>query len=529
MMKKITMTLPVLLACLALPAQNSINQSVEITNDYKTQMADLQKGEVNISIPDSLHEFDYQFDYSVFDSPYKGAYEFSPYFIQMTPDKSVYDGTSFRLRAGAGYTLHPVLDFVWTPVRNSSTALTVMNSGKGYIGEFLFGPTDQAYNGYDVDDRLGFQADFIGKGFYSKLYGGWNGIFSKSTIASSCYNALNLGFGVKSRNDNPSFFFYDFDLGYRYAADNMGSFGTVGAHDISLTGCIGPVIKKKFRILVDFRGELESLADNGAGTGDYTHFTLDATPHIVLDAGIFHLDAGIAVDYTHADRNLFSLSPMVKASLSIVRDIVDFYAGFTGGQEMHTYSSLKEFNHFAFATVPEITQTRYNAFGGFKGSIGPHFDYDAKVGYMVVDNALLSFPTIQYGNMAKLYVDFDFAWHSDRLDVDGDFSFAPVSYLYSGLGFQSPKYKGDFRVTYNWNRRIYVGATARIMADRKCPDLDYKWIPGYIDPGVFCEFKLSRAFGLWIEGGNFLGNRIYDVPAYIMKSPHFTVGVSCSL
>ena len=92
-----------LLAC-GLPAlSQNIRQSVEVTNEYEAKFSDFQKLGADTQIPDSLYEFDYSFDYSVFDSPYRGSYEFTPYEIQLTPDPMVYDGRRFILRAGAGY------------------------------------------------------------------------------------------------------------------------------------------------------------------------------------------------------------------------------------------------------------------------------------------------------------------------------------------------------------------------------------------------------------------------------------------
>jgi len=529
-MKKIAAILPALLVWASAPAQNGLHQSVEVSNDFKTQMADLQKGELPLSIPDSLQEFDYHFDYSVFDSPYKGAYEFSPYFIKMTPEKSVYDGKTFWLRAGAGYTLHPMLDFVWTPVRNAKTGITFYNNGAAYIGNYtLIGNGGGEYSGYDIGDDLRFRADFIGDGFYSRLSGGWQGIFARTIGDVNAYNSFDIDLNVKSRTNNPSYFYYDFDLGYKYSNDNLQSAGSYNGNLISLKGCVGPVVKSTFRFLVDFEGDLELMKNNKVSSGNYTHFLLSATPHLVFDLGPVHLDAGVVVDYSHTVRDLFSLSPAITASFSFVKDIVDFYAGFVGGQKMHTYESLKNSNHFDYGMVPEASQTRYDVFGGFKGVVGEHFDYDIKAGYKVVDNSLVDYMTIQYGDASKMYINFAVAWRGDDFDFDGNVTVNPIRNLYSGIGFQSPLYEGDIRALYNWNKRIYAGATLKMMSSRKCNDGVVKSIPWYISPGVMAEYKFSRSFGVWAEGGNLLGHTVYNVAGYMMKGAYFNVGISCCL
>ncbi len=64
-----------------------INQSVQVTNDYETRFADFKKSEPDLVLPDSLYAFDYSFDYSVFDSPYKGSYEFTPYNVEIVHEE----------------------------------------------------------------------------------------------------------------------------------------------------------------------------------------------------------------------------------------------------------------------------------------------------------------------------------------------------------------------------------------------------------------------------------------------------------
>ena len=87
-------------------AQN-LNPTVQVTNAYDNKLMDISKHSLQMAVPDSLLRFDWDFNYSVFDNPYKGAYEFNPYIIDMKPEASVYDGKRLLLSAGVGYTIHP--------------------------------------------------------------------------------------------------------------------------------------------------------------------------------------------------------------------------------------------------------------------------------------------------------------------------------------------------------------------------------------------------------------------------------------
>ena len=73
MRKYITSAAAFLIAVFSANAQN-INAQVQVTNSYSSSVGDFAKQNVPVNVPDSALKFDYDFDYSVFDSPYRGAY-----------------------------------------------------------------------------------------------------------------------------------------------------------------------------------------------------------------------------------------------------------------------------------------------------------------------------------------------------------------------------------------------------------------------------------------------------------------------
>ena len=534
-MKRILTITFSLLCCACLYAQNGINQSVEVSNEYQSRLSDLKKGNVEMNVPDSLLHFDYSFDYSVFDSPYKGAYEFSPYFIKLNPSKSVYDGKKLFIRAGAGYSLNPEIDFWWSAVQKENFYVSVFNNGSGFWGEYTYMPGDpssETYSGHDASDNLGVLAGWVNK--YSKvsLKAGWDGIFSKSPSWKSGMNSVYATLGVKAKNDSPSFFYYDFNLGYRYTNDCFGELGAMNVSDVSLFGSVGPVIQRKFRLLIDFKADFENIRDGHPDMDDAKMFLLNATPHLKFALGPVSLDAGVKVDFSSSDEKLFSLSPAVTASMSLVKDKLEMYAGFVGGQTLHDYYSLKAQNHFHIRTAdsPTVSQTRYNAYVGFKGTLGKGFDYDLSGGYMDVDSGATPYMTYLKADFSKAFVDLSLAYRNERINFDMNAEFVPYSTLQKDiLSFSSPKFKGDARFVYNWSRRIYAGVWVGWMSARKSRSETFSSLPFYISPGVYGEYMFSDAFGVWVEGGNLLGHKIYTTPGYSHKGPYFTLGISYKL
>ena len=136
-MKKTNILSAALLLALTVPAgAQNINQSVQVTNEYLTRFADFQKQGEELQVPDSLLRFDYNFDYSVFDTPYRGSYEFSPYRIDATPAARLSDASRLYLRAGAGYTFHPELQFAWRVLDEQNYKIRLTAGAGGYAGPY---------------------------------------------------------------------------------------------------------------------------------------------------------------------------------------------------------------------------------------------------------------------------------------------------------------------------------------------------------------------------------------------------------
>lgn len=173
-MKKIYF-LPIVAAMLipmGAAAQN-LNPTVSVTRTYEGKLMDVHKPMETMAVADSMSRFDLDFDYSVFDNPYRGAYDFKPYELQMRPQDNPYTGRKMYFKAGAGYRLRPSVDFVWEPnLKTEKFKMDVFASHHSYIGKYRkmwfdddFRLTTAAdkerWNGYDMMSVAGFngQAD----------------------------------------------------------------------------------------------------------------------------------------------------------------------------------------------------------------------------------------------------------------------------------------------------------------------------------------------------------------------------------
>ena len=114
-----------------------VNPTVEVSRAYRSGHAAVDKPAMQMAVPDSVLRFDIDVDYTVNASPYRGSYEFRPYMLDIRPDRTVSDAGQFFLRLGAGYSLHPVADVVYTPrFRTSAFSMGIYGTHRSYFGRY---------------------------------------------------------------------------------------------------------------------------------------------------------------------------------------------------------------------------------------------------------------------------------------------------------------------------------------------------------------------------------------------------------
>ena len=160
-------------AVTALAYGQNLNPTVEVTNTYEGGASSINKPVQKMAVPDSVTRFNLDFDYSVFEKPYQGAYEFTPYYVQLKPAPKASTTEKFFLRAGAGFTLHPELDLVWTPVQKERYRMSVYATHHSYFGryhDFVLGAAQDGVNPVGKSDKMnpdtcgGFAFDSNGNG-----------------------------------------------------------------------------------------------------------------------------------------------------------------------------------------------------------------------------------------------------------------------------------------------------------------------------------------------------------------------------
>lgn len=524
-------------AVLPLAAQN-INQSVSVTNDYIARFADFQKQQTGMQVPDTLYRFAYDFDYSVFDTPYRGSYDFSPYRIELTPEPMTPDSKRLYLRAGAGYSLHPQFELAWQALRADDLSVGVYADIDGYAGRYGRRGADGNFGGHDIRSRAGLNGLLLRPRSRLSYQFGYEGIYSgeagNAPLFRSAFQSALASARIRSREYAGAVLRYDVRADYRHSGDSYtlpARTGHIGENVLLFGFSAGPVVRQKYGFLMDADLGMQNISSANellGGTG--TNFYASLRPHLDFVLGPVHLDAGLRLDYAGpAGAFRFSLSPDVTARMDIPQMDLELYAGISGGQSLRTFYDLKQINHTAQLTAAQagISREQLHILAGLTGRWNSRLQYSLETGYVsYLGQPLASLCGIVLTDYKSAYGLGRLSWKGERLDLDGIVSYSYLR-IYQGTGaYAPPAVTATLQGSYNWLRQLRFGAFLDFASSRILITGDGVKIPAYANVGLTGAWQIDAHWGLWAEAGNLLGMAIERMPGFVEKSPYLTLGLS---
>lgn len=590
-MKRIYLVAASVLLASAVSFGQNFNPTVEVTNVYQGNASEVRKPSMKMNVPDSLLRFDLDFDYEVFDKPYQGAYSFKPYMLNMRPEKDAWRGRRLYLKAGAGYTLHPRLEFVFSPEQSGPFQMSVYASHRSYFGNYhelrpanadglyRLDKTGKGFGGRDALTSAGFDGRYSWDKAILSFGVGYYGVSAKDTVMSRSYNAFDFNARIRSNTVSEKYFLYDVGLKGRIANDRLDYAARVFPDKVTvdgqnescfiLDGLAGPVFGGGNSFLVGFECE----------TASYTRFydgnigRIALVPSYRLKSGRWNLNLGVRFELMFRGDASDTLSfrrmsggngqivyPEAHVAFAAGRS-VELYADATGGNRLVTYSSqISECRHLnpsflrshkseSMIPLTDNTVEKLNARIGVRGNVNSVFRFDVNGGAGVYANAVMEsglftaeenlVPVVAYSDINILYANALLGIKTGRVAVDTDFRFRSVTFSgkeKQNLGFALPAYSGELRARYDMTSRLYAGLAVEASSWRegKCAsaasgEILKVRIPGYVDLGVDCGYRFNRKLELWLESGNLLFQTVRRTPFYAEKGPWVTAGLTLSL
>ncbi len=550
-MKKVIFAIALLFAFTEAFAQN-LDQKVEVTNTYVSSAGTMLKAEQPVAVPDSVTHFDYRFDYSSFKTPYKGAYEFKPYLVKLQPQASAMGAKRFYLRADAGWTLHPSLHALWTPVDSARYSVNVYNDFDGYYGNWRnlgadLLPLGTDRKGYVFSESLGASTAVRFKKMDFSAKAGYDGIFADTEPG---FHSGAVKMDLTGHEDLP--FPWKAGVDYRYGYDDLGAGLYQHVNSVTASGSFTAQFKRRYFVYVDMLADMEFYAGSAAG-GCRMHF--DLTPYGMLYYGNWDFRLGLRLGYAlnyKGDSGKFRVFPSCEAAFNVPAASLRLFAGADGGYDAPRYIDFKRWDpHYNTSwALPECTAKTIDAYAGLQGGIGKHFHYSLRGGYAryvhrpfasAMDwyagflNGGVGIPGIVYTTAAEGYLSLKMNWDADWLDVDGGLEFRQLTEKISTEALAPPMFSGSLRAVYNYRKRVYAGVwfegeTARSTTMSGVYGSKDIRIPGWADLGLMLEYRLTPAWGLRFQAGNLLGSdlRKYS-PYYVENGRSFTLGLTLIL
>ena len=569
---------------LSASAQN-YNPTVVVTNKYKAATETAQKGEIEMAVPDSLRHFNMTFDYSVFDKPYKGAYEFRPYSVEMKPSFDDRKPGIFYMNAGIGYTLHPELDVVYTPVSNGRISLDIYGNHRSYAGDYrkvafdgrgrLTGVKEDGKRQYwkdwnyemDNDAGVSFRYDWDRVVFTTDL--AYSGLQQRDWFGRRSLDRGTIGFRVFSKDAVGSGIGFGTWLKYgfghdrmtpKYAAERL----SVGENSFKAGVDLGVRTGKSGRFILGMNADVATymfaLGHRAA--------VFEFAPRYVLNVKRWSFDLGVKADipvtsggagYENSATHQY-VYPSLKISYDFRRVPLNLWLGIDGGERMNSYTSIvDDFRHYgisvsSLASHATLCNTveRVKASFGLKGRIRSVFGYEAFVSYAERSNSVLErvlLTDLEFDGVVMKLPVYDLAFSPSGLLTAGldarysdDWGRVDLGLRYNGLFVRDEALQyiapaaltGDFSVQFNIIKRIFVGVGCEFstvrngrIAQDSGSIVSYR-IPGFGEPYFSAEFQYSRQLAFWLRGSRLTGQTIQRTPLYAERGPELTAGLRLS-
>lgn len=574
MRMKRAIIIPVLFLQIAAFAQD-LNPTVTVVNEYQGEASGIVKPTQVLNIPDSVSRFTLNFDYSVFESPYMGSYEFKPYSVQIRPRNDKNREGLLYVKAGAGYTLHPDLHVVYTPFSRPDLALSVFANHESHIGNYWNFKVDGAGPFELVKDpsNTAAQAGRVGSSDLGARFryswgsgelntvAAWDNVFSsidKGTKFGRLANLFDFETSLKSLEST-----LDYDAvikvraggdKYRYAATASG----INSTEVSFAGSLGTLQAGVNNFSIGADAVVQFLGADADAYSGYFAFI----PRDEFELGGWHFDVGLRVSALfHGDdtagaiygevaphQTMFTrggqwVYPRIFITKGFAGDKFFFDAGLTGGEKYGSYWDFVAKHPFLGAqnitgAYLDNTIEKLNVFAGIRGAITDHLEFRLKGGYRMVDNSLMwkavddgtgvpdMLPHLGYCSYNQAYSSLDFEWLRDPFSAKVGVE-AAYSWLRSDGTFFTPSIlSGKSEFKYHWGDRIRTGIRGDWQTSRKAvlAGNEFK-IPGYCDLGVFGEFQWRKDIAFWLEGGNLLNMTIMTDPFIAQRGISVTGGV----
>ena len=252
------------------------------------------------------------------------------------------------------------------------------------------------------------------------------------------------------------------------------------------------------------------------------------SPSLVFSTPRVSINAGIIPTW---DNGKFVWLPNVYAEAFIAENVFAFQAGWVGRLAKNTYRNLSERNPYLKPLTAQLNTKEIEYYGGIKGTLGKHFNFNAKASYITYTN--LPFLINDTATDGKAFVISNETKVKD-LKIHGDVSYVSKEKFTVSAGITYNGYVGMKSNAKAWNTlpleftsslRWWAFKQVLLKADFYTYSGSYYLTKGNVakafkpgsDLSAGIEFKINKTFTAWFDVNNILNDkyeRWHNYPMY---------------
>lgn len=536
---KVILSVCLMLQVSGIKGQNQkIDPTLEVTRNFDASMLNIHKSLLSTQINDSLARFNLDFNYTIFDKPYRDLYEFSP-----IPSVQIYSPLNvkhpvFLLKAGIHHPLAPEaelyiaprlkngnilsISFGYTGIYKEENAVKINDYGKMEADKNYDIPAHSTSLQGKIDYRkywkrgifslsgiLNYGRDFY-YGYNSSYFTGIENDYSQIGHSSYMrdnnshrYNTAGVTMGVRSTGSKSSGikFNYNLDATYRHTSDKLfrenlntnlsAPQNRLKEDFIKVEGEFGPNFGRYNKFTIGFNSENVIYS----GLQEYKYGIYEIIPQYTFESGRFTFKGGVKLSGRYkgksgADRFHNNIFAKADALFEAVRRKLWLYGLIDGGNSINSYSSLLEQNRWIAPDMDlKATSVPFMAQAGIKGLAGSRFNYNLYVRFSAIEGLLQyvymgrNMLDAEYSNTKCFTAGFDMGYINNRLDIAGGLSYnsytdVKKSLINKGKPFGMPPVQFYLKGEYNWRERIFAGLSLRYRDEIYVYDLFYSITQG---------------------------------------------------
>jgi hypothetical protein len=338
--------------------------------------------------------------------------------------------------------------------------------------------------------------------------------------------------GFHNLNPTPFGLSYSPLLKINVFTDNLKNSESNTVIDLPLEKTIGKI----FGVNLGLNFDLTRLSPKGKSAINNTMYSI--SPALLFKTPNINLQAGIRPSW---DNKVFKMFPNIMADVGTDDSRFTFQAGWTGYVRKTTYQYLASQNPWLWLPSSFKNTWIEERYAGFKGSVGDHFSYSAKVGFSKLNNQPLFINDTTPGFGGKSFV----VVNEPRINVltlGGELGytvqekFSLISSLnfdqYTGLKVNKATW-GLLPVEFNTSLRLQAIKDLWFKADLFAwsgpkymkQDGSVGELDGAFDLNAGLEFKITKYINLWTQFNNIFNKQYQRWNQYPVYGFNFTGGV----